>query len=292
MEGLLWLECGGSRCQGLYADMKKIPQKFDVDTGYNALTDSREHLKTLLMACKKLLGECTPQHVFLGVAGLTTDNAPEVFKVLSQVWSGSLIQVFNDLEALARAFGKPCVAGILGTGAAACLWDGQSVLQVGPSLGWIVGDEGSGAWLGKQLVKERFYDLMPASLVSSWDEFIGTNNRSIILKKIYSSDGRAWLAGLTRWLSRPEVRHTDWARQLLRRGFEAYIRHQVMPLISSRLLPEWVLAGGVAWHFHDEFLEVAQDQGLFPSTIAPSATGLLLNLSAEEIYSRLCLGTH
>lgn len=291
MTDLVWLECGGSRCQGLFAEKSGKVLIFDIDKGYNATTDDEQHLKTVTSVCMARLRKSSPQQVFMGAAGLTPEKVPVVVKTLSEIWPESHIQVFNDLEALGRAYGKSCIAGILGTGASAALWDGQKLQHVGPALGWIVGDEGSGTWLGKQLVRERFYDLMPASLASLWDEFVGTDSRSIILKKIYGSDGRTWLAGLTRWLVRPEVRKTDWARQLLRTGFDGYFRHQVKPLITSGMSTELVLAGGVAWHFRDEVTEVTQEQGLSLSAIVPSASAILHNLSAEEIYLRLCLGT-
>jgi len=287
MLGLLWLECGGSRCQGLYVEKYGPTVPISFEPGFNATSDDINCLKAVVNTVRVHLEQRQPQYLLLGAAGLTVDEASKAKKVLAEVWPESHIQVFNDLEALGRAYAKHSVVGILGTGASAALWDGQRIQRTGPSLGWIVGDEGSGAWLGKQMVRDRFYAVMPEPLWSSFDQFAVADSRSAVLKKIYSSGGRAWLAGLTRWLALPEVRRMDWAQRLLRSGFEAYLRHQVKPLIDLRSSEALVLAGGVAWHFRQELEEVARAEGLTLTSVTPSATAILQDLSAEEIFLRL-----
>lgn len=292
MPGLIWLECGGSRCQGLYIEKHGFPESLSIETGYNATTDNINCLKAFVEVIRVRLERRQPQFLLLGAAGLTEEKASEAEKALREAWPESQIWVFNDLEALGRAYGQPCIAAILGTGASAALWDGQRIQHTGPSLGWIVADEGGGAWLGRQIVRDRFYRLMPGPLWSSFDQFIGTDSRPAVLKKIYSSDGRSWLAGLSRWLILPEVRQTNYAQSLLRTGFETYVRHQVKPLMDLQPSGVLVLAGGVAWHFRQELEEVVRAEGLRLESVNLSATSILQNLSAEEIFLRLSLEAH
>lgn len=292
MQTWLWLECGGSRCQGLFGNRIGRSESFATSHGFNATTDGAERLKSVLEACRHFLKEQRPEHVYVGLAGLRADLTSGLSSSLSDVWPESRMQVFSDLEALGRVHARPAIVGILGTGASAAVWDGNKIIARGPSLGWILGDEGSGAWLGKSLLRDRFYGLMPQEFRVSFDHFTGSEIRQEVLQKVYNAEGRRWLAGLSRWLAFPEVRASEWAQLKLREGFQSYFQYQVNPLLRVSRSSEFVIAGGIAWHFRDELMTVTRTEGLNSLSVYPSATAYLESLSSAELLSRLGLGTN
>lgn len=121
--------------------------------GVNALTASEEELHELIDS--ELYPEMLDEAFFYG-AGVATD---EVFdKVQAALPIANISQVCTDLYGAARALfdDKPGVAVILGTGSNSCHYDGDSIVQDIPPLGYILGDEGSGASLGRALLRHIY----------------------------------------------------------------------------------------------------------------------------------------
>lgn len=92
------------------------------------------------------------QAVFFYGAGCTPDKIEKLAFLLGQTFPHATIEVHSDLVGAARALcqHRPGIACILGTGANSCLYDGEKIIQNTPPLGYILGDEGSGAYLGKR----------------------------------------------------------------------------------------------------------------------------------------------
>ncbi|MGN0236480.1 MAG: BadF/BadG/BcrA/BcrD ATPase family protein [Lepagella sp.] len=87
-------------------------------------------------------------------------------KELGQVIHAKEIRVNSDLLGAARSLlqKEPGIACILGTGSNSCLYDGKKIVRNVPSMGYVLGDEGSGAALGRRLVADVFRGLMPREL--------------------------------------------------------------------------------------------------------------------------------
>lgn len=97
-------------------------------------------------------------HIFFYGAGCTPEKSPLVQKALASVFKGAEVQVESDMVGAARGLlqHKKGIACILGTGSNSCLYDGEQIVKNVPSLGFILGDEGGGAVLGKRLVADLF----------------------------------------------------------------------------------------------------------------------------------------
>src|SRR5690606_20564764 len=82
------------------------------------------------------------------------------------LWPSARIVVDSDLVGAARGLcgTTPGLVLILGTGMNAGWYDGAALHQPMPSLGWILGDEGSGADIGRTLLRDAFYKRMPADV--------------------------------------------------------------------------------------------------------------------------------
>jgi glucosamine kinase len=125
-----------------------------------------------------------------------------VHSSLSAIFTKAEVNVHSDILGAARAlFGNGSgLVLILGTGANVGLYDGYEVKNLTPSLGYILGDEGSGAHLGKLLLRSWFYGELPVELMNKLEQFCPLT-LSEILMKVYSDSGSAmFLSSFTRFL--------------------------------------------------------------------------------------------
>ena len=95
-------------------------------------------------------------HIYFYGAGCTPEKIPELVYALESIFKSAKIDVYSDMVGAACGLlgHNEGVACILGTGANSCLWNGKEIVKNVPALGFILGDEGSGAVLGKRLVAD------------------------------------------------------------------------------------------------------------------------------------------
>ena len=93
-------------------------------------------------------------------------------KPLSQFFSRANVKIMHDLEAacLAMFNNKPNVTCILGTGSNSCFFDGDKIIENAPSLGFMLGDEGSGNYFGKKVINYYFNGLFDEELKSKFEQ--------------------------------------------------------------------------------------------------------------------------
>jgi glucosamine kinase len=135
---------------------------------------------------------------YYGAGCAHPDQADRIRRILNSHLPDADIKVESDLLGTARALcGKsPGLACILGTGSNACFYDGTAIIRQMTSLGFWLGDEGSGGYLGKLLFKKWYKN----ELESSWDEPIENLlqvSKSKALEKLYEIETpNSWLAKL------------------------------------------------------------------------------------------------
>jgi N-acetylglucosamine kinase-like BadF-type ATPase len=136
---------------------------------------------------------------FFGAGCTTSSLQTKVYDAISIYFPESYVYVGSDLEAAALSlFGKERgVACIIGTGANSALWDGNKIVQSVPSLGYILGDEGSATWIGKQLILSYYRGTMPPSFKEMFEEFF-SGDVDYILKNVYRGNApNLFLASIT-----------------------------------------------------------------------------------------------
>jgi N-acetylglucosamine kinase-like BadF-type ATPase len=103
---------------------------------------------------------------YYGTGCANPDNAKLVKKAISRVFDTREIAVTHDLMAAARALcgDKKGIACILGTGSNSCYYNGKSIVKNSPGLGYVLGDEGSGAYLGKKVLQYYLYNTFDEEL--------------------------------------------------------------------------------------------------------------------------------
>lgn len=241
--------------------------------GLNALMAEPEEIAQLFSKAKSLLNNEKVDEIFYYGAGCATSAICQKIKealisswmsddrVNSEIDGESKVLVESDLLGAARALlgRSPGIACILGTGSNSCLYDGQKIVSNVPSLGFILGDEGSGAALGKRLVADAFKGQLP-QLVR--DHFL--NLYELTLEEILDYTYRRpaanrFLASLVPFLK--EHLWNPYVYSLVREEFKAFLKRNVALYQGSHSLP-LSFTGSIAFHFADILRDAAESQGL------------------------------
>jgi N-acetylglucosamine kinase-like BadF-type ATPase len=135
---------------------------------------------------KKLKGTAPGEIFFYGTGCANPDNAKSVKKALQIVFPSAKIFVDTDLVAAARALcqRQKGLACILGTGSNSGYYNGKKVVKNSPGIGYILGDEGSGAYLGKHVVQHYIYNTYDEDLKARFDARFATTTTEI-LENVY-----------------------------------------------------------------------------------------------------------
>ncbi len=119
--------------------------------------------------------------------GLSNQNNVELLKaVLKKTFKKAKISVETDLMAAARALcgREKGIACILGTGSNSCFYNGRKMIKNSPGIGYILGDEGSGAYLGKKVIQHYLYQTFDEELMTSFEKRFLTSPIEI-LENVY-----------------------------------------------------------------------------------------------------------
>ncbi len=207
--------------------------------------------------------------VFYYGAGCTGGDANKrIANAIGKLTGIKNIIVNTDMLGAARAVlgNRTGVACILGTGCNSCLYDGERITDNVRPLGYVIGDEGSGADIGKRIVADALRGIFPQDLCDLFLRFTGEGYADII-RHIYSEPrANAYLANFTHFaaehINRPEI------VSILRDRFDAFIKRNVM------LYPKEVVqnhgigfVGSVAVHFSDILKGVCIENGISRVTI-------------------------
>jgi glucosamine kinase len=173
-----------------------------------------------------------------------------VATALKSIFPNAKIIVNHDLLASARAVcgTEAGVACILGTGSNSCLYDGIEIIDNVKNMGFLVGDEGSGSHIGKELLRGYFYREMPKDILADFDKTYPEGQRGI-LDKIYDMPKpNVYLASFSRFLSshkgHPYIQH------LVFKSFDEFTRRHVLKYDGCQNL-KIHFVGSVAYYFKD-----------------------------------------
>lgn len=238
--------------------------------GLNPTQQSAEDIYGILLA--ELAGQIktdAPETIYFYGAGCAYETANNrMSRALEKFFTTKNIHIHSDLLAAARALcgHEEGIACILGTGSNSCLFDGEKIIDNTPSLGYILGDEGSGAHLGRQLVSDCIKKQLPTELR---EKFMNQYNLDVagILERVYRSPlPNRWLASFTPFLS--ENRKNAHIHALLKHCFTQFFQRNTMVYRRS-WLPIHII-GGVGMNFANEIKETAESLGLSIGNIVES----------------------
>ncbi|MEX0890106.1 MAG: hypothetical protein WD315_04975 [Balneolaceae bacterium] len=211
---------------------------------------------------KKILdGVRADQVVFYGAAALSDELTAPIRKLLEVHLGRVRIHFFDDLTAIAHAgLFEEGIAGILGSGSASGRFRGGEVVERVAALGYVLGDEGSGADMGKRLLRGLFRNRFSPQTHRWLEQRIGKMAYTTVLEKLYrSSKPSYWLAGLAGKVFENEV--PEELMKLVDRSLESWVSAHYDAYGLSGQLPV-VLTGGIANRFEESLSRRLQERGV------------------------------
>lgn len=193
-------------------------------------------------------------------AGCTPEKIPLVQYALSQCFrSCQAIEVYSDMVGAARALlGTTAgVACILGTGSNSCQYDGEKFVKNVPALGFILGDEGSGAVLGKRLVADLLKDQLNEELKEKFLQEYHTSQADIIENVYRKTFPNRYLASLSRFCA--DNIDNPLIYDLVYRHFD-YFAKRILKQYPADL--EVGFVGSIAYYYQDVLKKVLADNGI------------------------------
>ncbi len=214
--------------------------------------------------------------VFFGAGCATSDSRAVVRKSLDSFWPGANIEVRHDMEGAAIACydGRPCVVGILGTGSNACKYDGIAVESTIVAMGYLLGDEGGGAYFGRELLMRYFQNRLSEKMQSLMSNSFDLEVAKVKHRLYQEERPNYYLASFMPFIH--SNKEDEEIAEILRHGFESYLQIYVAPLASSGDLPVH-LVGSVAYYFEPEIRKSAAKLGLHIGRIIRQPLGGLVN---------------
>ena len=223
---------------------------------------------------------------FYGSGCGTVENALLVETQLQKVFPYAKVTVKEDLTAAAYAAynGKPAIVCILGTGSNSCYFDGESIRRDLPSLGFLIGDEGSGSALGKHLVRRFFMKKLPQDL---HQEFVETYHLTIedAIKNMYHNPrANAYLAEFNKFVV--QRKQHPYFQNMVFDEMKNFFEYQVLPYEEAREA-EINFIGSIAYYYEDVLRAAAAELNLTVGHIVQKPIESLVEYHKKYIFNQL-----
>lgn len=187
---------------------------------------------------------------YYGTGCANPANAKTVKKAIQKTFPGSSVQVTHDLMAAARSLcgRQKGIACILGTGSNSCYYNGKKIIKNSPGLGYVLGDEGSGAYLGKKVLQYYLYKTFDDELKLKFEAKYNTGTIEI-LENVYKRPlPNRYLAGFAIFLA--ENRGHYMIENIIEDGLNDFFINHLTKYKETSALPV-SFVGGVAYGFKD-----------------------------------------
>ena len=229
--------------------------------GMNVSTMPLDHVLGVLSDALEALGRPEHEGIYLYVAGIVTPPVREALegRIRELVKVGE-IDVQNDLVAAARAVcgRSEGIVAILGTGSNTCFYDGKTVSQKVRSGGYIIGDEGGGACLGKLFLADFIKGLVPEGVAADFASKFDASYAGIV-ENVYRSPAPAgFLGSLAPFIL---SHYSDpYVKSLVDGNFQSFV-DRALRHYDTRRYPVGVV-GGFGFACREIFSRICTENGL------------------------------
>jgi N-acetylglucosamine kinase-like BadF-type ATPase len=191
------IESGSTKSDWVLIDDKNN-QSFYKTIGFNPYFHSAQNIASEIRQNEKLISLSDKiEGIYFYGAGCSSKELNKIVeKGLSSIFSTAKITVEHDLLACAYATydGAPGISCILGTGSNSCYFDGKSLVEEVPALGYVLGDEGSGSYFGKFLLSNYLYKKLPKEINDEFEKRFKVTNGTIVDKVYKQANPNVYIA--------------------------------------------------------------------------------------------------
>jgi N-acetylglucosamine kinase-like BadF-type ATPase len=213
---------------------------------------------------------------FYGTGLSNPKNVTELKKALKAVFTKASFDIQTDLVAAARATCQNAkgVACILGTGSNTGFYNGKKITKNSPGLGYVLGDEGSGAYLGKKVIQYYLYKTYDEDLMSRFEKKFATSKDEILNNVYKEATPNRYLAKFTEFLV--ENRGHYMIENIIEDGLNDFFYAHINKMNEAWLYPIHFV-GSVAYGFKDIIKQLALSYEIELGSIVKSPMQGLIN---------------
>jgi len=202
-------------------------------------------------------------HLYFYGAGCGVESPQiRIRKVFDEIFTEAEIVIKEDTYAAVYAASKPnekSIVCILGTGSNCTYFDGKEIEQRVSSLGYVLMDEASGNFYGKQLIRSYYFNSMPKELAKEFEKEYDLTPDAI-KENIYRRENpNAYLASFSKFL----IQHKDnpTFQKIIENGLERFINHQILQFKNAREIPIHFI-GSISFFLKEETERALKAKGL------------------------------
>lgn len=219
---------------------------------------------------------------FYGAGCANPEKNDQVKRPLKKIFQAKDVFIYSDIMAAARALcaDRAGIAAILGTGSNSCYYDGSKIISQVPPLGYILGDEGSGAVLGRRLLSDIFKKQLPEDICNRFSDKYKLEPAEIMENVYHKSFPNRFMAKFT-WFLSENIGHPS-IYKLVNNCFKEFFTRNIKQYPESAHLPVNA-TGSIAWHFREVLIESARETGFQTGVITKSPMDGLVKFHLENI---------
>jgi glucosamine kinase len=285
----LLLESGATKLHYALADGQQVYASGRIAGVHPFLSAAESWQEALAALASALAAFPPPKHYYYYGTGCGTERGRgQVREYFHRYWPvANPLHLADDLMAAARSLSgrQAGLIGILGTGSNVAYYDGKQLVARAGGLGYLLGDEGGGASLGRALLQAFFQGRLPNSLRDDLQQQYSMERETLIPALYHGDSPSRLLASFAPWLH--TQRGHPFVQELLLADFRKFMQYSVLPLARQFDQQQVALTGSIAAHFSDLLDRAATELNIEVAHIEADPTaGLLAYHQAPAVPPR------
>lgn len=279
----LIIDSGSTKMEWILLDGKTVKNRFTTE-GFNPNYSDIQCLENVTLSVETCHGASLRDEIqsihYYGTGCGTEKNCQLIKEVLQRHFPQAEITVTHDLMAACHAVlgHEKGIACILGTGSNSCVYDGERIIERAISLGYLVGDEGSGMHIGREVVRAYFYGFMPEDLRQQFADAFHLEQKDFVQQLYHNEQPSKYLAFFAKFAG--EHQDNPFIHDLVVHCFDEFIKAFVLRFDDCKSL-KISFIGSVAFHFQDILKESIKSHDLTMGEVKTSPAAGLVRYYSE-----------
>jgi len=199
---------------------------------------------------------------FYGAGCGIISTQKRIEKVFDQIFINSEFIIKEDTYAAIYSTvttGEKSIVCIMGTGSNCTYFDGSDIIQNVVSLGYVLMDEASGNFYGKQLIRSYYFNTMPKELALEFEKEYDLSPDTIKENLYRKENPNAYLATFSRFLIKNK--ENSLFQEIINNGLDRFINHQILQFDDAKEVPIHFI-GSISFFLEGEIKSALSRKGL------------------------------